>query len=64
MNNASIEQWSVVKLGGKCVLYGKVKDHPRQDHFRPEDMQYTSELKSIDFDKGIAVTRNTRYKLA
>ena len=60
---ARIENWVKIKgyLGGE-FLEGTVLDHPKQAYFYG-DMQHTSELVSIDEEKGVAETLNTIYTL-
>ena len=57
-HTARIDNWFVV---GNC-LWGKVTEHTLRE-FDPNNIQRTSQLVSIDKDKGVAETENTRYKL-
>jgi hypothetical protein len=59
---ARISDWAL--CGGKSDFYltGHITEHPRQQEFCME-RQYTSTLRSIDFEKRIAVTQNTVYTL-
>jgi len=47
---------------GAFALMGKVKNHPRQAEFTTE-VQQTSAITLFDETKGIAITKNTGYRL-
>lgn len=60
---ARIENWQLYFLKGVPVLFGHIAGHPRQEEFRA-GQQRTSRVLKIDFELGIAETRNTVYMLS
>ncbi len=59
---ARIDNWRIREWEGKKYLVGRVSEHPMQDSFSSQ-LQNTSDLVSIDEEKGIAETLNTLYTL-
>ena len=60
---AKIKDWVLFPCGfGRYVLIGDIIEHPNKPTFSTE-RQMTSLVKSIDFEKKIAETRNTIYEL-
>lgn len=59
---ARIDNWRIREWAGKHYLVGRVSEHPMQNSFISQ-LQNTSDLLSIDEDKGIAETVNTLYTL-
>jgi hypothetical protein len=59
---ARISGWTIHKDHADCYLIGVISAHPRQHEFHRERQQ-TSSLRSIDFEKRIAITQNTVYTL-
>lgn len=57
-NTARIDNWMVI---GNC-LWGNVTEHTVRE-FDPDNLQRTSDLVSIDEEKGVAETENTHYRL-
>ena len=58
---AKIEYWTIERELGYVVLRGSIVEHPL---FNKGEIVKTSPLESVDFQMGIAVTRNTIYELA
>lgn len=55
-----LKNWTLEEIGGSYRLRGKV--YGRAD-VSAGDFIITTNLKSIDFDKSIAETKNSIYKL-
>lgn len=60
LQKASLRNWTLVEVVDGRILRGMVYDHPLLRDGMDID---TSLVKSIDFEKGIAITRNTEYTL-
>ena len=61
---ARIENWVKIKgYLGHDFLEGTVLDHPQQEYLDRWGTHHTSELVSIDEEKGVAETLNTIYTL-
>ena len=59
---ADIYDFDVMRLGRDFHLTGQIRGHSRQNEFK-ESRQMTSAVIDIDFDAGVAETRNTIYRL-
>lgn len=58
---AILTKWRLTKFfGGEPCLHGVVTGHPT---VADGQTVYTSTVRSIDFEKKVAVTQNTIYKL-
>lgn len=57
---STLSDWELVSMGDWFQLRGRVLN---DDRFSDRDMIHTSMVLRVDFEKGIAETRNTEYKL-
>lgn len=60
---ATIKGWTLHFDGKGWRLIGEILNHPKQRQFIPGTNQWTSRLLFLDFQKGIAETENTIYRL-
>lgn len=62
---ARIDGWMVQAAtdGPGFFLKGNVSEHERNPEPGADGLHTTSQLKSIDFERGLAVSQNTQYTL-
>ena len=56
-----LTKWDLVKIKGSFCLFGETVD---DDRFKNGTRVQTSKVLNIDFENGVAETRNTIYELA
>ena len=61
-SQATINDWSIMKVGGDEFLIGSIQQHSRQDDFK-KPLQMTSRVHFLDRESGLAQTENTLYRL-
>jgi len=59
---ATLKDWRISDTHGFYRLMGKIYDDA-EGRFEDSTAILTSRLRSIDFEKGIAKTKNSTYKL-
>ena len=57
-----IEDWEIGNFGGAYVIYGNLFNDEKR-RFADGTSIHTSMLKSVDFVKGVAHTKNSTYNL-
>jgi hypothetical protein len=60
---AELRRWWVDNIGGQIVIHGQIHEDTRRRWPDGHEIR-TSSVKSIDMEAGIAVTRNSTYRLA
>lgn len=60
---ATFIDWKIEDVFGMFRIVGRIAGEDAKGRFESGDVIYTSALKSIDFENGVAVTRNSVYKL-
>ena len=65
MRNAKIANWRVCPTaeGNGFILKGTITEHEGNPQPGADGLYATSPLKTIDFERGVALSQNTEYTL-